>query len=99
MAAYLISLCKITNPHDNFKKYIKISEDMLKQHGGSYVVRGPADSIYEGDYLNGAVVIIAKFESMDKLKGFVESEAYQKDAKPLREGSGIYDVASYEEAP
>ena len=99
MAAYLISLCKITNPHDNFKKYIKISEDMLKQHGGSYVVRGPADSIYEGDYLNGAVVIIAKFESMDKLKGFVESEAYKKDVKPLREGSGIYDIASYEEAP
>ena len=46
MAAYLISLCKITNPHDNFKKYIKISEDMLKQHGGSYVVRGQADSAY-----------------------------------------------------
>jgi len=99
MAAYLISLCKVTNPHDNFKKYIKISEDMLKQHGGSYVVRGQADSIYEGDYLNGLTVIIAKFESMDKLKGFVESEAYKKDAKPLREGSGIYDIASYEEAP
>jgi uncharacterized protein (DUF1330 family) len=99
MAAYLMSLCKITNPHDNFKKYVKISGDMLKEYGGTYVVRGPADSVYEGDYLNGPVVIIAQFESMDKLKGFVESDAYQKDVKPLRDGSGIYDVACYEEAP
>ena len=97
MAAYLMSLCKVTNPHDNFKKYVKISEDMLKEHGGRYIVRGPADSIYEGEYLTGVVVIIAEFPSMEKLKGFIDSEKYQKDVKPLREGSGIYDIGAYEE--
>ena len=95
MAAYLVSMCKVTNPHDNFKKYIKLSEDMMKSHGGRYIVRGPAVSIYEGDYLTGLAAIIAEFPTMEMLKGFVESEDYKKNVAPLRAGSGVYDIGAY----
>ena len=98
MAAYLVSVCKVTNPHDDFKKYIKLSEDLLRKHKGQYVVRGPEAENLEGDALAGKVVVVTKFETMDKLKGFYQSEDYQKNIKHLRDGSGIYDIACYEEA-
>ena len=98
MTAYIVSVCKVTNPHDNFKKYLKLSEDLLKAHGGTYVVRGKAETVYEGDQLKDRVVIISSFPSMEALKGFVESDAYKKDIAPLRADSGIYDIGAFNAA-
>ena len=99
MAAYIVSLCTITDFHDNLKKYITLSEDLIKEHGGDYVIRGPAVQVLEGDALDGPSLIVTKFESMDKAKAFYESDYYQTDVKPLRAGSGIYEIAVYEDAP
>ena len=96
MAAYLVALCKITNPTENLNKYIAASEELLVKKGGEYVARGPSDTIYEGDYMDGRVVVISRWPSMEALKGFVESEEYMKEIKPLRDGTGIYDIACYE---
>ena len=98
MAAYLVSVCEVTNPHDDFKKYIALSEQLLKKHNGQYVVRGPEAENLEGDALNGKVLVVTRFETMEKLKGFYESDEYQKNIRHLRDGSGIYDIACYEEA-
>jgi len=98
MPAYLVSVCEVTNPHDDFKKYISLSERLLKKHEGQYVVRGPEAENIEGNALKGKVLVVTKFETMEKLKGFYQSEDYQKNIKHLRDGSGIYDIACYEEA-
>ena len=98
MAAYLVSVCEVTNPHDDFKKYIALSEQLLKKHNGQYVVRGPEAENLEGDALNGKVLVVTRFETMEKLKGFYDSDEYQKNIRYLRDGSGIYDIACYEEA-
>lgn len=96
MAAYLVAVCKITNPNENLSKYITESEALLLDHGGQYVVRGPADKIYEGDYLNGTVMVISKWSNLETLKGFVESDEYSKNIAPLRAETGIYDIGCFE---
>ena len=98
MAAFLVSVCEVTNPHDDFRRYVQLSGELLKKHGGQYVVRGPEAENLEGDALKGKVVVVTKFENMEKLKGFYACDEYQKNIKHLRDGSGVYDIACYEEA-
>jgi hypothetical protein len=33
---------------------------------------------------------------MERLRAFYESEEYQKNLKPLRDGTGVYDIAAFE---
>lgn len=96
MAAFLVAVCKITNPNENLKKYIAASEELLVKHGGQYVARGPAETIFEGDYLNGKVIVISKWPDLHTLKGFVQSDEYQKEIAPLRADTGIYDIGCLE---
>ena len=97
MAAYIVAICKITNPNDNLQKYIQASEALIRQHGGEYVVRSPADTVYEGNVFDGTSLVVTKFKDMTTLKGFIESEEYQTHVAPLRAGTGVYDIACYED--
>ena len=99
MAAYLLAVCEITDPNDNFKKYAASSAELMHQHGGKYIVRSPAAEVMKGDDLKGKVIVISEFESMDQLNAFVNDEKYVNEVAPLREGTGIYNFASYEAAP
>ncbi len=97
MAAYLVAAAQITNFTEDMKKYVQRSEELLHKAGGQYLVRGPGEKIYEGDLLAGRYMIVSKFPSMAALKSFVESDEYQNNVKPLREGTGIYDIGAWEE--
>lgn len=97
MAAYQVAIVKITDPTPGFKEYVQKSAALLAKHGAEYVIRGPAQAVLEGEYLTGRSVIVSKWPSMEAIDAFYNSDEYQKEIKPLREGSGIYDVASYEE--
>jgi uncharacterized protein (DUF1330 family) len=99
MTAYLVAVCEVTNPNENFKKYAVQSAELMSQHGGKYIVRGPAAEVHNGEVLKGKVVIITEFPSMDILNGFVNDEKYVNEIAPLREGTGVYNFASYESAP
>ena len=98
MAAYLVAVCQVTDPNENFKKYAAESAQLMHAHGGKYIVRGPAAEVLQGDALQGKVVIISEFPDMDALQGFVTDEKYVNEIAPLREGTGIYDFACYEAA-
>ena len=99
MAAYILALCKVTNPHDDFKKYSKLSAELAAKHGGKYLVRGPKKRLLKGDLLDDQVVVITEFPSMTELENFVDSPEYVNDIAPLREGSGVYHFAAYESPP
>ena len=99
MPAYLLAICEVTNPNDNFKKYAVDSAKLMHEHGGEYVLRGPATEVLKGEALKGKVVILSEFPDMEALQGFVNDPAYINDVAPLREGTGIYDFACYESAP
>lgn len=96
MAGYVVAIVRIDKMTDGLKEYIGKAAELSEQHGAEYVVRGPAKDVVEGDYLNGRSVVVSKFESLEKAEAFYHSDAYQNEIKPLREGSGVYDVAIFE---
>lgn len=98
MPAYLLAICEITNPTESFKKYTVESAKLLQQHGGEYIVRGPAAGVYKGDALEGKFVILSRWPDMETLQGFINDPTYVNEVAPLREGTGIYDIAYYEGA-
>ncbi len=98
MAAYLVGIAKVTNPTPQFKEYAERSARLLAESGGEYLVRGPAAEIGEGEYLEGRAAIVIKFPTMEALKAYYHSDAYQKEIKPLREGAGIFDIGLFEGA-
>ena len=99
MSAYILAICEVTNPNENFKQYAARSSELMHQHGGKYVLRGPATEVLKGDELKGKVVILSEFPDMDTLQGFINDETYVNDVAPLREGTGNYNFACYESPP
>lgn len=99
MSAYILALCRVTNPHENFKTYSERSAELVHRHGGKYIVRGPASRLIKGDLLDGQAVIIIEFPSMTELESFIDDPEYVNEVAPLREGSGEYHFAAYESPP
>ncbi len=99
MAAYQVAIVKITNPTlPGFKEYVKKAAELTAKAGATYVVRGPADEVPEGEVLKGVSVIVTKWPSLDAAKAFYHSAEYQAIV-PLRDGSGVYDLGIFPEAP
>ena len=96
MAGYVVAIARIDTMTDGLKEYIEKTAKLSAEHGGEYVIRGPAKSLLEGDYLNGRSVVMTRFETVEKAEAFFNSDAYANEIKPLREGTGIYDVAVFE---
>ena len=97
MSVYLVSVCEITNMSNELKEYAQQSAELIKKFGGSYVTRGPATEIYEGEMLANNSVIITKFPDVESLHAFWESVEYSV-IKPKREGTGIYNIGVYQGA-
>ena len=96
MAAYLLAVCEITNMSEDMKLYSQKSAELIKKHGGEYVMRGKPAEIIEGEILDGKVVVMSKFPSLADVDAFVNGDEYQNNVKPLREGSGNYHIAIFE---
>jgi uncharacterized protein (DUF1330 family) len=99
MAVYQVALVKITNRTPGFAEYVTKSAELLARYGAEYLVRGPSTEVVEGDYLKGRAVVVTKWPSLEKAKEFWNSEEYQTRIKPLREGTGVYDIGFFNEAP
>ena len=97
MSVYLVSVCEITNMSNELKEYAQQSAELIKKFGGSYVTRGAASEVYEGEMLANKSVIITKFPDVESLHAFWESVEYSA-IKPKREGTGIYNIGVYEGA-
>lgn len=98
MPIYQVAIVKVTNRTPSFMEYVQKSAELLAKHGAEYVVRGPADTVLEGEYLAGKSVVVSRWPSMEKAKAYWNSDEYQKNIKPLRDGAGVFDVALYEAA-
>ena len=94
MSVYLVSVCEITNMNEGLKEYAQKSAELIQKFGGSYVVRGPAKEVCEGEMLNNKSVIITKFPDVESVHAFWNSDEYRA-IKPKREGTGVYDIGIY----
>jgi len=96
MAAYMLAVCNITNPKPEMKEYAEKSAALMKEYGGKYVMRGKPVENYDGDKLDGQMIILSEFPTMDDLQAFIKGDEYQNNIKPLRDGTGEYHIAFYE---
>ena len=94
MSAYLVSVCEITDMNENLKTYAQQSAELVSKFGGEYIVRGPAIENLEGALLQGKSVIVTRFQDEASVNAFFKSEEYQA-LKPMREGTGIYDIGIF----
>ena len=99
MPAYIVSVVEVTNPGPNFKKYTEESARLARSHGGKYLIRGKTTKVASGTLFEKKALIVLEFPAMENLNAFYNSDAYQKDCKPLREGTGIYDIGFFESPP
>jgi uncharacterized protein (DUF1330 family) len=70
MPAYQVALVKVTNRTPGFMEYVEKSAKMLAKYGAEYVVRGPAQSVLEGDFLEGRAVVISRWPSLEVIDDF-----------------------------
>lgn len=99
MPAYIVSVCEFTNRTPVLKEYAQKSAELAHRHGGKYIVRGQSVEILEGDKLAGKSLVILEFPTMEQLLGYVKGNDYQTNVKPLRKGTGIYDIGIYDAPP
>jgi uncharacterized protein (DUF1330 family) len=94
-AAYMLVLAQLAGPPDRGSTYAKAVAALVPKFGGTYLVRGGPARVLEGEWLTRLRVVLTAFPSLQAATDFWFSDAYQKDTKPLREGTGIYDVALF----
>ena len=89
MSAYLIANVEI-NDNEKIKEYLKKTPEVVKKHGGRFLVRGGEFWIAEGHWAPKRLVIL-EFESYEKAKEFWHSEEY-RPLKKLRQSSATTDM-------
>jgi uncharacterized protein (DUF1330 family) len=94
-AAYMLVLAQLSGAPDRGGAYAKAVAALVPQYGGKYLVRGGPLKVVEGEWLSRMRVVLTAFPSMQSATDFWYSDAYQKNTKPLREGTGLYDVALF----
>ena len=89
MSAYIIVDVEITNP-EAYAEYVKMVPATLEAYGGEFVVRGGKAENLEGDWMPKRVVV-ARFDSMERAKGWWNSEIYV-EPKKLRQSAAITNM-------
>lgn len=96
MPAFIVAIARVDDWSDDFQRYADRAADLTAEHGGEYVIRGKPHANVEGGLFDDRVAVISKFPTLEAAKALWNSDAYQKEIKPLRDGTGLYDVAIFE---
>lgn len=85
MPAYMIVTAKIADRDAFIQGYGAAAGALVAKFGGRYILRGPGAELLEGDFGDGASMVISEWPDKDIAKAFWNSPEYA-DAKRLREG-------------
>jgi uncharacterized protein (DUF1330 family) len=91
MAAYMIVTAKIASREKFIQGYGAAAAALIEQFGGRYVLRGPGAELLEGDWGDGASMVISEWPDKETAKRFWNSPEYAA-AKKLREGAAEVQV-------
>jgi uncharacterized protein (DUF1330 family) len=89
MPAYMIVIAKIADRDAFINGYGAAAAALIEQFGGKYVLRGPGAELLEGDFGDGASMVISEWRDKAAVHAFWNSPEYAK-IKKLRDG--IADV-------
>ena len=93
MSAYVIADVTVTDA-DQMAQYREWSTKAATEFGGTFIVRGGAITVFEGDWKPSRVVIL-QFPSSDVAKKWYASETYQH-AITLRKNAGVMRMVMVE---
>jgi uncharacterized protein (DUF1330 family) len=85
MPAYMIITAKIADRDAFVAGYGKAAAALVAQFGGKYVFRGPGAELLEGDFGDGASMVISEWPDKEAAKAFWNSPEYGQ-VKKLRDG-------------
>ncbi len=85
MPAYMIVTAKIADREAFIGGYGQAAAKLVAQFGGRYVLRGPGVSLLEGDFGEGASMVISEWPDRAAAEAFWNSPDYA-EVKKLRAG-------------
>ncbi|MFN2098540.1 DUF1330 domain-containing protein [Altererythrobacter sp. MF3-039] len=84
MPAYMIVTAKISDRDAFIQGYGSKAGALVEQFGGKYVLRGPGAQLLEGDFGDGASMVISEWPDKEAALEFWNSPEYA-EAKALRQ--------------
>jgi uncharacterized protein (DUF1330 family) len=97
MPAYMIIAAKIADREAFISGYGAAAAKLVAQFGGKYVLRAPGAALLEGNFGDGASVVISEWPDKAAALAFWNSPEYA-EAKKLREGLAEVQVLLVEGA-
>ena len=91
MPAYMIVTAEIADRDAFIQGYGAAAGALVAKFGGRYVLRGPGAELLEGEFGDGASMVISEWPDMAAAKAFWDSPEYA-EAKKLREGIAACQV-------
>lgn len=85
MAAYMIVTAKIADRQRFIEGYGKAAAALVQQFGGRYLLLGPGAELLEGEFGDGASMVISEWPDKATARRFWDSPEYA-EVKKLREG-------------
>lgn len=85
MPAYMIVTADIADRERFISGYGKAAAELVNRMGGRYLLMGPGAELLEGDFGNGASMVISEWPDKATAKAFWDSDEYA-EIKKLREG-------------
>lgn len=97
MPAYMIVTAQIADRAAFIDGYGKAAAALVAQFGGRYVLRGPGAMLLEGDFGDGASMVISEWPDKAAALAFWNSPEYA-EVKALRDGIAEVQVLLIEAA-
>ncbi|MEQ8333789.1 DUF1330 domain-containing protein [Nisaea sp.] len=94
MTAFFVAVVAVKDPA-KMQDYSKQAAETFKPFGGEMVMRGKAGAVLTGGDANHQATGIASFPSMQDLKAWYASDAYQAII-PLREEAADMTITAYD---
>jgi uncharacterized protein (DUF1330 family) len=85
MSAYLVIVAKVHEREAFIAGYAPAAAKLVAQFGGEYLLRAPGAETLEGDFPDGASMVISRWPSREAAKRFWNSPEYA-EVRQLREG-------------
>ena len=97
MPAYMIVTAKIADRDAFINGYGAVAGALVAKFGGKYVLRGPGAQLLEGEFGDGASMVVSEWPDKAAALAFWNSPEYA-EAKKLREGAADCQVLLIEAA-
>ncbi len=91
MPAYMIVTATIHDRESFVKGYGAAAAELLSRFGGRYVLRGPGATTLEGDWPDGASMVISEWPDKASALAFWNSPEYA-EVRRLRDGAADVQV-------